>query len=246
VLAKAFLQNDLIDVLPAQRILYIANPKVASSRIRATLAALTGKDTISNWSGNENWRVHKRGASGLRAPRHDVVAFYEVATDPEVLRFSFVRNPYDRLVSCWADQYRGKPLVPDDGYIGNYLKYRTEVDASLPHGASQTLSFAQFVVFATATADKRIERHWQLQSDILDVPGVSLNLIGRIENFAADFQRVLDFVKTKGDRDGLSAPFHLSTRKLVTDYYDAALAERAYRAYERDFDAYHYPRALSS
>jgi hypothetical protein len=69
------------------------------------------------------------------APRHvGMSTFYRLVTSPGTLRFSFVRNPYARLVSAWADKYRDKPLVPGDSFIDQYLKYRRD-DGQAPHCA---------------------------------------------------------------------------------------------------------------
>ncbi|TIS76987.1 MAG: hypothetical protein E5W94_15445, partial [Mesorhizobium sp.] len=42
----AYLPDDLIDVVPQLKILYLATPKAASSRIRSNLAAMIGNDTV--------------------------------------------------------------------------------------------------------------------------------------------------------------------------------------------------------
>jgi hypothetical protein len=249
VLMEAYRPNNAIDLAPRLNVFYVSNPKVASTRIRAALAALQGRDLVSNWQADRNWEVHKRSRSGLKAPRHDIREFYRLATDPSVLRFSFVRNPYDRMVSCWLDQYREKPLVHGrDVYIDTYLERRKEVDPSLPAGASETLSFSQFVEFALATDDlvrTDVSMHWHPQTKILHIPGMKLDFIGKIENFAADFNRVLDFVNASPElRAKLIEPFHFSKRKPVSEYLTPPLAERIYAAYEEDFDRYGYPKTL--
>jgi hypothetical protein len=248
-LREAYRPNNAIDLAPRLNILYISNPKVASTRIRATLAALQGRDLVSNWQADKNWEVHKRSHSGLKAPRHDIREFYRLATGASSLRFSFVRNPYDRMVSCWLDQYRDKPLVQGrDVYIDTYLERRKEVDSSLPAGASEVLSFSQFVEFALATDDlvrTAVSMHWHPQVKILHVPGMELNFIGKIENFAVDFNRVLDFVNANPElRARLVEPFHFSKRKRVLEYLTTATAQRIYAAYEEDFDEYGYPKTL--
>lgn len=101
-----FAPNDLIDVLPQQRIIYVCVPKNASTRIKLTLSLLLGRNMRSESD------VHRRKLSGLKSPkRTGLVAFHRIATDPLALRFAFVRNPYERLVSCWLDKFRGVPLT---------------------------------------------------------------------------------------------------------------------------------------
>ncbi|MBN9548789.1 MAG: sulfotransferase family 2 domain-containing protein, partial [Alphaproteobacteria bacterium] len=228
----AYLPDDLIDVVPQLKILYLAIPKAASSRIRSNLAALIGNDTTSDWTSNRNWRVHSRKASGLRAPRHSILQFYRLAVSPDALRFTFVRNPYVRLLSCWADQYRDHPLVPGYGRVELYLAHREKADPTLPFGPGKTLSFQDFVAFACATSTWRIDKHWQLQSDIVELPGITFDLIGKTETFASDFNRVLDHVGASEEvRRAAMPPLHTSTRRRLSVYFSPELAGRIYRAY---------------
>lgn len=246
-IAGAYLPNELIDVVPAVRVLYVAVPKAACTRIRSILAASVARDTISNWQRDTNWLVHDRKVNGLQAPRHSILDFYNVATDPNALRFSIVRNPYDRLVSCWADQYRDRSLGSSDGRIKRYLKYRRAVSEKLPAGAGKTLSFPEFVQFATATADRWIDRHWTPQHAILNLAGVQLHFAGKMENLSEHITRLLDHVNLPAEsRAEFAKPFHNSKRGLMHEYYTAELADLVYRTYERDFDTFQYPRALPS
>jgi hypothetical protein len=237
--AGGFRPNAHIDVLAGLRLIYVSVPKCASTTIKTVLSALNGPDA------DLRERPHQRRYSGLKSPRLvGLSAFHRLATNPDTMRFAFVRNPYARLVSAWADKFSDKPLVPGDSFVDDYLAWRGAIDAGLPQGPDKTLSFAQFVVFATATAHRRVDAHWQLQADLVAMPGIPLDFIGKVEMFHHDFTRVLDHVDA--DRD-LNAPLALrlnTTRhRPWPDYYSADLAARVYRAYEPDFDTFGYPRA---
>jgi hypothetical protein len=161
------------------------------------------------------------------------------------LRFSFVRNPYDRLVSAWSDKFQDKPLGGGDDITEAYLQRRQALDLALPKNADQTLSFADFVHFVAATADDPIDMHWQPQDDLLDLPGVSFDFIGRLETFGQDFVRVIDHVG--GDQalaKAVEVHFNKSRRRDWRDYYTGTLADEVYRTYERDFDRLAYPRSV--
>jgi len=242
LMAGGYEPNRHIDVLPDHRLIYICVPKCASSRIKMTLSALIGRCPKSAWEAN------RRRISGLKGPKHvGLSAFWRVAVDPSALRFSFVRNPYDRIVSCWADKFRGKPLIAGGPSIDPYLAWRRQNDRSFAEGADRTLSFAEFVLFATATANDRVDAHWQLQVDLLDMPGIALDLVGKIETFEHDFGRVLDHVRASDAlRRRAALPFNVSCHDAWQDYYTRDLAARVYRAYERDFDSFGYPRALAN
>lgn len=185
-----------------------------------------------------------RGPCGPRNITIDTL--FRLATNPDVLRFSFVRNPYARIVSCWADKFADKPLVRGDVFIDAYLAIRQEVDANLPAGSDRTLSFHEFAIFAAATAKARHDIHMQAQDDILSMPGINLDMIGRVETFDADFVRVLDFVNAS---DAIRRDAAVALNELHHDdwpaYYTQELADRIYRAYECDFDRFGYARLAS-
>jgi hypothetical protein len=241
LMASGFEPNRYIDVLPEQRIIYICVPKNASSRIKMTLGALLGHPlTSEREANNRKW-------SGLKSPKRvGLTVFRRIATDPHALRFSFVRNPYARLVSCWLNKFRNKPLITIYPVVDRYLVWRQENDLSLPEGATRTLSFEEFVNFATTTALARIDGHWQLQADFIDMPGIELNLVGRVESFTEDFTRVLDHVQaTDALRTDAVKPINASDEVDWPNYYTTELANRVYKTYELDFDRFQYSSEIA-
>lgn len=241
LVAGGYEPDEMVKVLPRHKLIYIAVPKVASTRIRQTLATVAGRHTRSLQASRQ---ARFRGPYGPRSMTKS--SFFRLATNPETLRFSFVRNPYARTLSCWADKFRGKPLVPGDHYIGLYLALRPEIAADLPVGADQTLLFSQFVAFVSAVARSRCDVHIQAQHDILSMPGIELDFIGRVESFERDFARILDHLGASDVlRQGAMIPVNASNHNRLAAYYTPELADRVYRAYECDFDRFGYSRAIA-
>lgn len=230
-----FQPNGLIDVVPEFRIIYVAVPKAASSAVKRYLGLLGGRELRSPDEANS------RKYSGLLSPSEvGVAAFHQLVTAQDTLRFSFVRNPYERLVSCWVDKFCGRPLVWGNPFINFYLAYRRETDLSLPRGADRTLPFETFVQMAVATCDQRADPHWALQDDILNMPGIKLDLIGKTENFESNFARVTQHVAKLTQSPSITR-FNVSSRAGCAAYFDTELSKRVYRSYERDFDRFGYP-----
>ena len=241
LLVGGYEPDQLLFVLPQHNPIYVAVPKVASTRIKATLAKLEGRFSRSL---KQSRRSVPRGPYGPRSMT--VNSFYRLATNPDTLRFSFVRNPYARAVSCWAHKFADKPLIYGDFFIDAYLAIRREIDTELPAGPDRTLSFADFVVFAAATAKVRHDIHLQTQDEILSMPGITLDLIGKMENFDGDFVRVLDHVGASDEiRREATIMINESNHDYSSTYYTPELADRIYRAYECDFDRFSYARSIS-
>jgi hypothetical protein len=231
--------DKLLKALPAHKLLYIVVPKAASTRIRATLLRVA-----SDYSRSP--RPARWLEFGTRGPRSMTVSsFFRLATSPQTLKFSFVRNPYAKAVSCWADKFHGKPLVRGDPLINMYLARRHEADKRLPAGRDRTLSFSEFVIFATSIARHRCDSHFQLQADIVSMPGIRLDLIGKVETFLQDIGRVLDHLQAaESVRREAMKPLNQSRHAHWPNYYTPELARRIYSTYERDFDLFGYARAV--
>jgi Sulfotransferase family len=238
IAAHGFEFDNLIKLVPSLGVIYIVVPKVASTRIKLTLAEAVGRRSIQ-------FGRRQRRFRGPRGPSSMTLgAFHRLATNPKTLRFSFVRNPYARAVSCWADKWQGKLLVPGDDFVDGYLRHKHQIDADLPAGPEHTLSFADFVTYASALANRRLDAHLQAQYDILAMPGIKLDFVGRIERFSEDIVPVLDHIgAVNGIRSNAVDPVNPSRHGPWADYYTPALRDRIYRAYERDFDLFQYPRA---
>ncbi|MGH6727239.1 MAG: sulfotransferase family 2 domain-containing protein [Pseudolabrys sp.] len=240
LMANGYQADSLLIVLPKHKLIYIAVPKAASTRIRKTLATVEGRHSRSL---KPSRRSMYRGPYGPRNLTID--SFFRLASSPDTLRFSFVRNPYARAVSCWADKFADKPLVPGDSFIDAYLAMRQEIDTSLPAGPERTLSFSDFTVFAAATANSRHDIHLQSQDDIISMPGIKLDLIGKVENFCADFAGVLDFLNAGDDicREA-AVTINESHHDDWPLHYTPELTDRIYHTYRRDFDRFGYARSI--
>jgi len=240
LMTNGYHADSLLKVLPRHKLIYIAVPKAASTRIRETLARIEGRYSRSL---KPSRRTKYRGPYGPR--NFTIDSFFRLASSPDTLRFSFVRNPYARSVSCWADKFADKPLVPGDCFIDAYLAARRDIDAGLPVGPDCTLSFSDFTVFAAATANSHRDIHLRPQDDILNMPGITLGLIGKVESFNEDFVGVLDFLNAGDDiRREAMVKVNESHHDDWPLHYTGELADRIYRAYERDFDRFGYARAI--
>ncbi len=240
-LQRGFDPEAHIDVLPAYNLIYVSIPKNASTTIKAFLSVLNGQPMLAPET------LHTRRRSGLLSPaRAGLSTFHQIATSPTALRFSFVRNPYARLVSAWADKFSNKQLAPGDPFVDIYLNYRMEAGNGHATVPGDPLSFEQFAAFASATAARRENSHWSLQHDLIGFPGLDLNFVGAVERFGDDFGRIVKQLGIDATQINplIENHYNPSRHRPWRDYYTSDLAKMVYRAYERDFDQFKYASAI--
>lgn len=210
-------------------------PKVANSVIKRTLAHAAGlQDRFPNkgFSKDRNWKA--------LAPDAFFVDARTLARDfPDLLVFSFVRDPLERLASC----YRSK--LTQGRTIGKGLARE---------GLKTGISFPTFVDHVCQRSDRRSNVHYRSQSAILSgalpKPGATAPvLIGRFETMREDWGRISRVLE---GRTGQPLP-HLPQRNRKNeianagDFFkgDAALTARAAARYAEDYRLFYPGQAPS-
>lgn len=145
---------------------------------------------------------------------------YPVHLYADYFKFAFVRNPWDRLVSCWRDKVVHL----------NHFKFK---DAR--HKKMQ--NFKNFVVdFVSKKNVKKCDEHLCLQTAMIDINAI--NYLGRMETFEDDLNVILRKL-------GLPEKevIRLNVTSLKTDYrsyYDDQLAEKVAQIYQKDIQVFGY------
>ena len=154
---------------------YIDIAKVASSSIKATLARLLDLDGAE---GNPHEVDFPRPTSSN--PRGERIY-------PGLYAFGFVRNHWDRLVSCYRDKIGGE-VVDFTGFAESGVAHclaRFDV-------FSKDMPFAEFVHAVASIPDEEADEHFRSQSDyLINSHGkVAVDFVGRYENLESDFEQV--------------------------------------------------------
>ena len=101
-----------------------------------------------------------------------LLCHYPVDKYTDYYKFAFIRNPWDRLVSCWQNK------VIDSNYF-NYSEGKL----------SKMQSFDEFVSFVADEDIENCDNHFILQSKIIDLNNI--DFLGRFENFEKDLLAVV-------------------------------------------------------
>ncbi len=166
--------------LTEHAIAYARVPKAANSAIKLSLHDLLFGEQlrVPNVNRDEFWR-------NLPDDRAQVLSAADLLRDhPNAFVFTFTRNPFSRVASCYFDK-----LVLNDGKrIANGLR-----------GFSADMSFAQYVDRVASLDDEQITKHLCSMSSILIHAGRLVpQFVGRTENVLDDWKHLGQAIHERG------------------------------------------------
>ena len=211
----------IFKVEPVNKIVYVEIPKAACSTIKAILTGDSGDNKLTT--------IRSIG----------IAAFFEMMDAPERFLFSFVRNPYTRLISCYRNKFYGRPWIHAIGYRQDILRFFgarvLRLDATKP------LPFDWFIEMAAGTNRTTHDGHWAAMGRMIPSASLRCDFIGRVENFDRDIAVVRDRVGVSTAPPHLNrSGGHMDTATWITE----PLRQTIYRAYRDDFDRFEYSPAL--
>jgi hypothetical protein len=156
---------------------------------------------------------------GLLTPSAAPFSRFDASKYRGYFKFAFVRNPYDRLVSCYFGKVRGSDR--------NRLHVRSW---------SPDLTFAGFVDAVCRTPDSRSNRHYRSQHTLCDL--ASLDFLGRLENLENDISEVMERLTVH--REVRVPSLNTTDRSHYSRYYDDDLRTQVADRYAEDLRLFGY------
>ncbi|GAB5375459.1 MAG: hypothetical protein AcusKO_19210 [Acuticoccus sp.] len=210
-------------------IAYCRIPKAANSTVRRLLAASLGLRGPQTPAVNTDtfWHGEAARAAGARMVGAREIA--ERRRDGGLLVFTVVREPFERLKSC----FEAKILDTTDG------TRRRDLDRRFPAG----LSFADFVARAAGTPDAQADVHIEAQAHILAVADAGLpDRVLRLERIAADWEALRPALAARGVtvRDWPQRRHRADVTRLDNTVWTPPLIALAAARYADDFRLF-YP-----
>jgi hypothetical protein len=203
-------------VFETHRFIYVEIAKAACSSIKHSL----GKALSIAPEVVEEWKNGNLTTVDLADPRY---AGY--------FKFTFVRNPWDRAVSCYENKFND----PDPNARASR---RLAAPLAQKLGVSK-VSFEQFVQYISQQPDEASDVHWKSQTSSL-FDGESrllVDYVGRFENIGSDFQHVCSVVGLDAKLAHILRTRH---RKPYRDYYSDITRELVRARYADDISAFSY------
>jgi hypothetical protein len=213
-------------LLEPYRAIYIPVPKVACSSFKTAFAGLLNVDLEK-----ANGDPHR-----VRYPSPVPIESLERLLYPGFYRFAFVRNPWDRLVSCYRDKIKNE--VP--GYthftirpgVANCL---ARFDAFVPD-----MSFEAFAAAVASIPDDEADEHFRSQyTFLINRKGkLAADFVGRYERLADDFRIVQE--RTGLPEVELPRLQAARTAAKYAAYYTPETRGIVARRYQRDIEMFGY------
>ena len=211
-------------------LMYGRVPKVANSSIKVALCKLLSNRPEEGLrkSSDRFWRENTHGETTLVTPQQarDLHSSH--------FSFSFVRNPFDRLVAAYNNKLIEIQEVP--------LPMRK---MGLSHG----MPFDRFIDCLSATASEEMDNHIRPQSDLLfDGDRLVPKFVGRMEHMRRHWRKLrrrmtleqlppIGRLPTKNVRRKGKSDIHLFFTKT-------ALIDRVLDIYEKDFQTFYHQYTL--
>lgn len=225
--------NYLVQFDPVRKIAYFETPKVGCTSIKKYMQ----DSVVGNWIEMERkGQVHDRTLSPVRPLTERPVEDIRAVFWGDIKRFTFVRNPYTRVLS---------------GYLDKIVTNQWERDRHLPllgFDRNATLSLREFLHALARMPEEARDIHFSTQSRLISAGDLTMTFMGCFERFGEDFLHVKKNL-FNDDSDETYSRFgkhHASNAgEKVAQYFGPEETELVQEIYGPDFVVFGYSRDIS-
>ncbi len=155
---------------------------------------------------------------------------------PNYFKFCFVRNPYDRLVSCWLNQ------IANPTPFSKKLFERGMHKGFWEHpGLKPGMEFSDFVKAIVKIDDLKMNPHFKPQYVFLidkHTGGFMPDFVGRFECMRRDYEYICRAINIKPEK--MPVRNKTGTRKPWQEYYNLEILRMVGHKYRKDFEMFGY------
>ena len=215
-------QGDIIKIEPLKA-LYIPVPKVACSSVKKVIADILDVDVPM-----DGLAIHKATLP--------IVIRNELQEYGDYWKFGFVKNPWDRLVSCYSEKIKA-----DNNFFGTTGSFVHGVHKGLlKYGVFKAnMPFSEFLDAVANIPDEQADQHFRSQHTFLTDKNehLILDFLGRFENIEEDVNHVFEKLNRPDVKiSKANKTSHSQYRECYTDDMRKIFEKR----YSDDIDLFNY------
>lgn len=207
-----------------QEIVYFRIPKAANSTIVASVFG--GQRTDFDWDTIDALKEGSKRLSQLsETEARQVLASFRI--------FTFVRNPFSRIYSCYLDKVARKSMVSQP------------VWKALGKNETDEVTFDEFLDFLEDGKNIYTDPHWARQADLTPIPMDRFDLVGHVETFEKDYVALLTLLGIADRPPSNFTPHKTNSNERLCELTESQ-QERISRIYKADFIKFGYASRLDA
>jgi len=222
--------ENIINISLRNKYVYIQTPKCACSTIKRTLH----KYEVSVLSPPPHVPVHPSPVESpfIKPYQLSKGSLMLTLQSKDFFKFSFVRNPYTRVLSAYLDKINTNQK-PKEQIIMTLWDKLKPMDTQI--------SFESFLGALQQIDPLKMDPHWRPMHLILLHNNITLDYIGKIENFDFHWGHVSSKIGLPFSHKVESFVRHQTSAKdLLDQYYTPDLKRMVADLYRKDFELYGY------
>jgi hypothetical protein len=227
--------------LKKKKFLFAYVPKVACTNWKCIFRYIEGYNDYLDSS-----LAHDRKNSGLTY-LSNVSQATSILGYSEVSKYTFVRNPYSRVLSAYRNKVesfndKNSGMHSQDFWLKVYNMIKSE---TAPVRKDTSVSFSDFLWWLENSKHPfAANEHWCSQSSILHPNEVEYDFIGKFETIDQDAKWLLNKIECDLDfptQKQVNFP-GTNSSVLIDKYYDKNLYSAVNKIYTDDFENFNYER----
>jgi len=231
---------DRIIVSEKNKMLYCPVPKAGNSNWKVLIRKHEGFSNYKLLDVANNKNINGLTYLSQLAPER----VDEIMRDPSWFRFSIVRDPYKRHLSCYLNKFQNKAKVSQEyqNFYKQLIHYRFTPEEIV---AAEKPTFREFTQHILKKHPQYLNEHWAHQYYICGFGMVPFDFIGKLENIVNDSAVAFEALGWHGESFPSQAQigFHSSgTSSKTAEYYDDAIYDAVSQKFARDLEILEYPR----
>ena len=226
-------------VSPNNRFVYTYIPKVACSSLKMALAPHFGMDVNLSDAAKENIFNDLQSFETMHASNWPILPKHAMLADHswDYLKFAIVRNPWDRLVSCYKNKILSAGDTNDfyeNGVHRALIKNYGDIFYS-------SMTFDDFAAAVCDIPDKIAEDHFRSQHPFVTHRGhLMVDRIGKLENIEEEWAYICANINIDNKLENINVSSNSGMKRAYKDYYTDEVREKVAERYQKDIEMFGY------